>query len=61
MTVEDWLQAATADARRRGLEDLEPLLQSLARSLELLRKADWNADAADGASGVSGLSERERP
>jgi hypothetical protein len=40
MTVTDWLAAAIADAERRGLPELKPLLEGLARSTEGLRKAD---------------------
>lgn len=44
--VERWLKAAAADAGRRGLPDLKPLLRGLAASTTALRAADWN-DAAD--------------
>ena len=63
MTVEDWLAAASADADRRGLADLKPLLESLAKSTKALRSAGWEdadrpapasadppAPPADGAS-----------
>lgn len=40
--VAAWLQAAVADARRRGLPELEPLLQGLADSTVQLRSATWN-------------------
>jgi hypothetical protein len=40
MTVVEWLQAACADADRRGLPQLKPLLETLARSTERLRAAD---------------------
>ena len=40
MTIEDWLKAACDDADRRGLADLKPLLESLARSMASLRDAD---------------------
>jgi hypothetical protein len=63
MTIDDWLAAACADADRRGLADLKPLLESLAKSTKALRSAVWEdagrpaptcADApalpADGAS-----------
>ena len=46
MTVDSWLQAAIADAERRGLPELKPLLEALARATTLLRGADWNEDAA---------------
>jgi len=45
MTVEAWLNAAVADADRRGLPDLKPLLQTLARSTEALRRAEAELDA----------------
>jgi hypothetical protein len=40
MRVEDWLNAASADAVRRGLAELKPLLETLARSTTNLRRAD---------------------
>ena len=40
MTVQSWLSAAIADAERRGLLDLKPLLETLARSTEALRRAE---------------------
>lgn len=53
MTIESWLQAAIADAERRGLTDLKPLLETLARATTLLREADFNraADLGNAASG----------
>jgi hypothetical protein len=39
--LEAWLASAVADARRRGLPELEPLLRSLAASTSTLRSADW--------------------
>ncbi|MDR1990064.1 MAG: hypothetical protein LBQ09_07520 [Acidobacteriaceae bacterium] len=39
MTVEAWLKAAIADAERRGLPQLTPLLEGLAQSMTTLRKA----------------------
>jgi hypothetical protein len=50
MTIEDWLKAALADADRRGLPGLKPLLEALARATTALRAADFN-DHADRASG----------
>jgi hypothetical protein len=41
-SVDAWLQAAVADAERRGLPGLKPLLEGLAQSTILLRAADWN-------------------
>jgi hypothetical protein len=40
MTVESWLQAAIADAERRGLPELKPLLEALARATAALRAAN---------------------
>ena len=40
MQVEDWLTAAIGDAERRGLPELKPLLEALARSTAALRAAD---------------------
>jgi hypothetical protein len=37
MTIESWLQAAVADAERRGLPELKPLLETLARATGTLR------------------------
>jgi hypothetical protein len=48
MTIEAWLEAALADAERRGLDGLKPLLQTLAESTRQLRAADWNDDATGG-------------
>ena len=38
--VSAWLARAVADARARQLPQLEPLLDSLAKSLQSLREAD---------------------
>ena len=38
--VTNWLRSAIDDARRRGLPELEPFLESLAQSLAALRTAD---------------------
>lgn len=46
MTVDSWLQAALGDAERRGLPDLKPLLETLARATKVLREADFNDDAS---------------
>jgi hypothetical protein len=40
MTIDAWVKAACADADRRGLPELKPLLESLARSTAALREAD---------------------
>ena len=46
MTIESWLQAAIADAERRGRPELKPILETLARSTKALRAADFNDDAS---------------
>jgi hypothetical protein len=46
MTIEQWLQTALADADRRGLPALKPVLEALARATQALRAADFN-DRAD--------------
>ena len=38
--VAAWLARSVADANARGLTELPPLLETLARSLEALRDAD---------------------
>jgi hypothetical protein len=40
MDVQAWLQHALADAQSRGLAQLTPLLEGLARSTRALRDAD---------------------
>jgi hypothetical protein len=47
VTIDAWLEAARADARRRGLPELEPLLATLAQATRVLRAADFNESAAD--------------
>ena len=42
MTIEAWLQSATADAERRGLPELKAILETLARATRALRGADFN-------------------
>jgi hypothetical protein len=42
MTVAEWLDEAKADAQKRGLPELIPMLEGLAQASERLRKADWN-------------------
>jgi hypothetical protein len=45
LTIEAWLQAALADADRRALPELKPLLEALARTTASLRAADFNQHA----------------
>ena len=42
--VAAWLEAANADAERRGLPELKPLLEGLAQSTKLLRSAHDEMD-----------------
>jgi hypothetical protein len=46
MTIDVWLKAACADADKRGLGDLKPLLENLARAMAALRDADRFIDRA---------------
>lgn len=52
MHIADWLKAACEDADRRGLPALKPLLESLAKATEQLRRAPWN-DAPSGGRGAN--------
>jgi len=45
MTVAEWLALARANAEKRGLPDLIPVLEGLAKATTQLRAADWNDDA----------------
>ena len=47
--LEAWLAAACADAERRGLGELKPLLESMAKSSAALRDADAQLDAIEQA------------
>lgn len=40
MNMDAWLEGACEDADRRGLPELKPLLETLARSTRALREAD---------------------
>jgi hypothetical protein len=57
MTIESWLQAAIADAGTRGLPELKPILETLARATTALRAADFNDDAS-GNQQSSGVGRR---
>jgi hypothetical protein len=58
MTIDAWLQTAIADAERRGLSELKPLLETLARSTAALRAADFN-DHANGTVEQSPVVSRQ--
>ena len=40
MTIDAWVAAAIADAERRGLPELRPLIEALAQATRALRDAD---------------------
>jgi hypothetical protein len=46
MTINEWMEVAAADAERRDLAALRPLLEALARSMSALRAADWIDDGS---------------
>jgi hypothetical protein len=54
MTIESWLKAAIADAEQRGLPELKPILETLARATTALRAADFNDDAGGKPSADGG-------
>jgi hypothetical protein len=57
LTLSEWLEHAKADARRRNLPELAPLLEGLAQATEALRAAEW-LDEADGRTpGDEGAAE----
>jgi hypothetical protein len=45
MTVDQWVKAAIADAERRGLPELKPLLEGLAQATRALRDARFGGQA----------------
>jgi hypothetical protein len=49
MKIDAWLQSAVADAERRGLPELKPLLEALAKSIAAVRAADFNVNASSDA------------
>jgi hypothetical protein len=42
MTSDAWLKGAVEDAERRGLPELKPILETLAKAVKALRAADFN-------------------
>jgi hypothetical protein len=61
MELDDWLKAARADAERRGLADLQPMLDSLVQATRALRRADWNEDPTGRPDGPAFSSPGRRP
>lgn len=54
MKAGEWLEMTKADARRRGLEPVVPLLEGLATSVQALREAATRMDADDTAAADAG-------
>jgi hypothetical protein len=46
MTIDAWLKCATEDAERRGIPELKPILEALAKATTTLRAADFNDNAS---------------
>ena len=61
MTVDTWLALAVADAERRGLPELRPLLEGLARATRSLREARFIQDASGADTGSRAATESARP
>ena len=68
MTVDSWLNAAIADAEQRGLPELKPLLEALARATTRLRSMDrqpsfgeasprYTAESSFGGAGLRSAAE----
>ncbi len=55
MNVDTWLESACADADRRGVPELKPLLTTLAQATRALRAADWNDNAGTGPASAPDL------
>ena len=53
MLLDTHYEHAKADARRRGLPALEPLLEALRRAAAVLRGADWNVRAEADADSMN--------
>ncbi len=51
--IDAWLAAAVADAERRGLPELKPLLETLAQSTRRLRTASWGDRVPTGGGGFA--------
>jgi hypothetical protein len=56
MEIDAWLELACADADRRALPELKPLLQTLAQSTRALRQA---TDLVDSSAGLHGETASE--
>jgi hypothetical protein len=56
MTIAEWLAAAKADAEKRGLPELLPLLDGLAQSTQQLRAGDWHDDPSTPLSTAAAIA-----
>ncbi len=56
MTIKTWLEQAAQDAERRGLQNMRPLFEALARATAALRMADWNDDATGQHESAQGIA-----
>jgi hypothetical protein len=61
MEIDAWLSAAVADVRKRGLPEVEPLLQALARMTEVLRNTDFGGGTVDEGAGPDSPGEASAP
>lgn len=59
MRLDDWREQARRDAARRGLPDLDPLLDMLFRATRALRAADWARAGEGTAAGAHGTAGNE--
>ena len=57
MRLDDWLEHARHDAIRRGLPDLEPLLDMLFQATRALRAADRAREDLAGSADPAGDSQ----
>jgi hypothetical protein len=53
MRIDAWLKAASEDAEQRGLPELTPLLEALARSTAALRDAEQAVRASMTGAGAT--------
>jgi hypothetical protein len=59
--IDAWLRAASDDAERRGLPQLKPLLEGLARSTAALREAERTLRDAGVIPGTIETEDPDRP
>jgi hypothetical protein len=61
MTIDDWLKLSQTDAERRGVPELKPILEALARATTALRAADFNVHADPDLSSPAGPTDAGTP